>query len=314
MHAADYPSLLRKNATFFKSALTLAFIALGALYVARNIEELRAISLPSALAITVVIAGFVASVFFRALYNYFTSRHLGAHLSLSESFMLSSVVTAGNITLPANPGAAFRAIYLKKVHDFSYAHFASSTALFIIITTLMMSIFGLALVLLIQIELDYFRIDLFLFLLAIALLTGLSIIFSKTRIPTNTGGIWSSFKSGYFDLTSAKRLILVCLLVVSSNFVVASAVWFVALRDYAPDLSALEAFLFSASQIASGLINLTPGAAGFQEIVGFYVGKSFSISAAELFAALIWVRVVRTLAAISLGSVCAVGLRLRINR
>jgi uncharacterized membrane protein YbhN (UPF0104 family) len=314
MRATDYQSLLRRRATIFKSALTLAFIAVGALYVVGNGEEFRSISLPSTLAITVVIAGFVASVFFRALYNYFTSRHLGAHLSLAESFMLSSVVTAGNIALPANPGAAFRAVYLKKVHDFSYAHFASSTALFIIITTLMMSIFGLALVMLIQIQLDYFRIDLFLFLLAIALLTSLSMMFGKTQAPSNTGNIWSSFKSGYLDLTSAKKLIAVCLLVVSSNFVVASAVWFVALRDYAPDLPALEAFLFSASQIASGLINLTPGAAGFQEIVGIYVGKSFSISAAELFAALIWVRVVRTLAAISLGSVCAVGLRLRIDR
>ena len=292
----------------------LAFIFVGAVYVARNIEEFRSISMPSALAITVVIVGFVASVFFRALYNYVTSRHLGAQLSLSESFMLSSVVTAGNITLPANPGAAFRAVYLKRVHRFSYAHFASSTALFIIITTMMMSIVGLVLVLLIQIRLDYFRSDLFFFLLAIALLTGVSIMFDKSRAPSNTGGIWSSFKSGYLVLTSARRLIVVCLLVVSSNFMVASAVWFVALTDYAPDLSALEAFLFSASQIASGLINLTPGAAGFQEIVGFYVGKSFSISAAELFAALIWVRVVRTLAAISLGSVCAVGLRLRIDR
>jgi uncharacterized membrane protein YbhN (UPF0104 family) len=314
MLAAKTKSLLRERATALKSALTLGFIVMGVIYVAQHFDDFRATALRSILTVFIVIAGFVASVFFRALYNYFTSRHLGAHLSFLESFMLSSVVTAGNIILPASPGAAFRALYLKRVHRFPYAHFASSTALFIIITSLMMAVFGLVLLLLIELRLDYFRIDLFLVLLTIGIVMSSGLILGKYKASSNTSTTWSSFKRGYVDLTSAKKLVVVCVLVVSSNFIIASAVWIMALRDYAPEISILESFLFSASQIASGLVNLTPGAAGFQEVVGIYVGHSFSISTTELFTALVWVRVVRTITAIALGTVSALSLRLRIDR
>lgn len=250
-------------------------------------------------------------MYFRSLFNYFVARQLGASLSLRESFMLSAVVTASNSILPANPGATFRAVYMNKVHAFPYGYFASSTALSFLITTMLMSLIGMALLLLINQELGYFRLDLFVALPVIAIITGTGLLLRGNASSGQQDSIWTTFRSSYFDLVGERRLVYLSLLIVSSNFVVAAFVWIVALSEYAPDITALEGFLFAASQIVSGLINLTPGAAGFQELVGIYVGQSFAITAVELFAILIWVRLVRVLAAVALGIPCAVALHFR---
>jgi uncharacterized membrane protein YbhN (UPF0104 family) len=309
MADVDVPDRAWDRGAIVKTALTIAFIVAGAVFVARHISEFKDLTWPSAIAVGTVVTGFVANVFFRSLYNYIACRGLGADLSLRESFMLSAVVTASNVILPANPGAAFRAMYMKRVHAFPYAYFASSTLLYFIITAMMMSVFAICLLLLIQIKLDYSRPDLLAALPVIVIVAGIGLLLRQAPEVGGSPSVWSSFKNSYLDLVKDHRLVIASLLIVTLNFLVASVVWVVALRDYAPDIALLEAFLFAASQIASGLISLTPGAAGFQEIVGVYVGRSFAITTVELFAVLVWVRLVRTASAIALGIPCAAVLR-----
>jgi len=310
--ANDMPDATGR-ATLVKTILTIVFVAAALWYASTRMADIRAMSLPSARAVAVVVFGFVASVFFRSVYNFITSRRLGADLSLHESFMLSAVVTAGNVILPANPGATFRAVYMKKVHAFPYSFFASSAVLHMIITVLMMSFVAVGLLVAIYFRLGYFRLDLFIVLPSVALLAGAGLAI-RGHPGSSKSALWSSFRTGYLELVKDHQLIYACVLVALSNLFIASLVWVMVLREYAPGIAMLEAFLFAASQIASGLINLTPGAAGFQELVGVYVGKSFSLAAVELFTILIWVRLVRTLAAIVLGIPCAIGLRIRLGR
>ena len=292
-----------------KTGFTLAFIVGGIAFVARNAAEFSNLAWPSPHAVAAVAAGFAVSVFCRALYNYIASRGLGANLLLGESFMLSAVVTASNLLLPANPGAAFRAMYMKRVHGFPYGFFASSTLLYAIVTVLMTSLVGIFLLVLIQTRLGYARPDLYVALPAIAAASGVALLLRGRRSAVSEESVWTSFASSYLRLVRDYRLVIASISIVALNFSVGACVWVVALQDYAPEIDVLEASLFAASQIVSGLINLTPGAAGFQELVGVYVGRSFSLSVVELFAILVWVRVVRSVAAISLGIPCAIALR-----
>ena len=91
-------------------------------------------------------------------------------------------------------------------------------------------------------------------------------------------------------------------------------VWTVALQEYAADISVTEAFLVAASQIISGYITLTPGATGFQELAALYVGQSFAATTTEIFAVLIWVRVVRIATAIAVAAPSAWLLRDTLSR
>jgi uncharacterized membrane protein YbhN (UPF0104 family) len=313
MAKSDLQNQTSRRLIFLKTALTVAFIAAAIWFIEGRLTEFKSITLPTKSAVLAVILGVVASIFFRSLYNYITGRHLGAQLSLPESFMLSAVVTAGNVILPASPGATMRAVYMKSVHAFQYSYFASSMALYVVITALLMSLFGVLLLLLIQRKLDYFRPDLLLALPVIAIIAFLSLAWRQRAATAeqSSESIWSLLRNSYLDLVKSRKLVLASTLVVTSNVVVASVIWFVVLRDYDSSISPLEASLFAASQVASGLINLTPGAAGFQEIVGVYVGQSFAITTVQLFAVLIWVRLVRVLTSVALGIPCAVALHLR---
>ena len=311
MSSADQPSESRRSTTLIKTALTVAFVAAGAVYITQRLAEFRALAWPSVTSVIVVALGFLASVFFRSLYNYFVTRQLGTTISLRESFMLSAVVTASNSLLPANPGATFRAVYMKKVHSFPYGYFASSTALSFVITTLMMSLIGMTLLIMIDQQLGYFRLDLFVALPVIAILMTAGLLLRKSSHAEREDSVWTSFQSSYFELTRKRSLVYLCVLIVCSNYLFAAIVWFIVLGEYAFDITLLEGFLFAASQIVSGLINLTPGAAGFQELVGIYVGRSFQLTAVERFAILVWVRLVRVLAAVLLGIPCAIALHNR---
>ncbi len=303
----------RPLASALKTLLTIAFVLAGIVYVAANFDEFRELSWPSRRALAAVVIGFVASVGFRSLFNYLAARRLGASLPLHESFMLSAIGTASNALLPASAGAAFRAWYMKRAHAMPIGYFASATVLSFLVTTLLMSLVAMTLLVLIHRELGYFRIDLFIALplIAAAMIFGLLLRARPLAEGEAESSLWRSFKSGFFQLIGDTRLVALSLLIVSLNFVVAAIVWVIVIRDTAPNIEVLEAFLFAAGQIVSGLITLTPGAAGFQELMGLYVGRSFEISTVELFAILIWVRAVRILASIALAAPCAVILRLR---
>jgi uncharacterized membrane protein YbhN (UPF0104 family) len=303
----------RRNASALKTLLTVAFIVAGVAYIAANVEEFRELSWPSKRAAVAVVMGFVVSVGFRSLFNFFAARHLGARLPLSESFMISAIGTASNSLLPASAGAAFRAWYMKRVHAMPLGYFASATILSFIVTTLLMSLVAMTLLVLIYRELGYFRLDLFIALplIAAAMIVGLLLRARQTDEDASEPSLWRSFRSGFLQLVGDSRLVALSLFIISLNFVVAAIVWVIVIRDSAPGIDTLEAFLFAAAQIVSGLITLTPGAAGFQELMGLYVGRSFEIALVELFAILIWVRAVRIVASIGLAAPCAVILRLR---
>ena len=311
----DHETQDRRNrvSSTLKTLLTVAFILAGIVYVTINFDEFRELSWPSRRALAAVVIGFVASVGFRSLFNYFSARRLGADLPLHESFMLSAIGTASNALLPASAGAAFRAWYMKRVHAMPIGYFASTTILSLLVTTLLMSLVAMTLLVLIYRELGYFRLDLFIALplIAAAMIVGL-LLRSRASVEDEPGQtLWSNFSSGFLRLVGDARLVALSLLIVSLNFVVAAIVWVIVIRDTAPGIEVLEAFLFAAAQIVSGLITLTPGAAGFQELAGLYVGRSFDISTVELFAILVWVRAVRIVASIVLAAPCAVILRLR---
>jgi hypothetical protein len=225
----DDPVTGRRFASALKTLLTIAFVVAGIVYVAANFEEFRGLSWPSVHAIAAVAIGFVASVGFRSLFNYYSARRLGADLALSESFMLSAIVTASNSLLPANAGAAFRAWYMKRVHALPLGYFASTTMLSFLVTTLLMSLVAMLLLVLIHRELGYFRLDLFIALPLIAAVMMIGLLLrakpSGEREPETS--VWHSFRSGYFQLVGDTRLGALSLLIVSLNFVVAAIVWVV---------------------------------------------------------------------------------------
>ena len=102
-----------------------------------------------------------------------------------------------------------------------------------------------------------------------------------------------AFFSGYSRILEGRNFILLSILLVAASFLASAFSWTVALRDYAPSIAIHEAFLVAVSQTIGGLVTLTPGGTGFQEIAGIYVGHRFQITTVELFAVLVWTKLAR---------------------
>jgi uncharacterized membrane protein YbhN (UPF0104 family) len=301
--------------SILKLILTLAFILAALLFLYIKKEEFLLLKWPSYFAISAICLAFTINLYFNSLFNMLVSRQLGVPLSGRESFMLSSVTSAVNFTLPLRAGAAFRAMYMKKVYKFPFSHFASSIAIYYLGTILVASFAGMLCLIIIYFYQGYFRIDLFILFPVILFIVGISLIArSGKEIVTGTSQMWwSSFLSGYRSIISNNRIVYIALLIISAGLLVSTLAWAVALREYAPQIGFVESFLIVVSQIIGGLVPLTPGGTGFQELGGIYVGHKFNITLVELFAVLVWTKVARIIVSVLLAFPSIVFLKRRIN-
>lgn len=299
-----------------KMVLTLVFFIIAGLYIWQKKDEFRELDWPSLAAVLLVAAAFVVNVALVSIYNLITARRLGTHLTLGESFMLSAVVAAGNFVLPVRAGTGLRALYMKRVHDFPISYFASGAVIFFVVTVFSMSLAAVCLLFAIYLKLGYFRGDLsilFPFAMIVSII-GVMIVRPGRKHRLGNDQSWlGSFQRSLFLILGERKLVLAAFAIVTTIFAIASLAWSVALRDSAPDITVLEALLLAASQIIAGFITLTPGATGFQELVALYVGKSFTATTTEIFAVLLWVRVVRIGVAVLVAVPSAIVLRQKLR-
>jgi uncharacterized membrane protein YbhN (UPF0104 family) len=299
-----------------KTILTLVFLSIAGFYIWLKKDEFRELDWPSAAAVLLVAAAFIINVALVSLYNLITTRRLGAHLTLKESFMLSAVVAAGNFLLPVKAGTGLRAVYMKRVHDFPISYFASGAVIFFIVTVFSMSLAAVCLLFAIYLKLGYFRVDLSILFPFVMIVSagGVMIVRPTKEYQLGDDRSWlDSFRGSLLLMLGERKLVLAALAIVTTIFIVASLAWSVALREFAPNISVLEALLLAASQIIAGFVTLTPGATGFQELVALYVGKSFAATTTEIFAVLLWVRVVRVAVAIMVAIPSAIVLRRKLR-
>lgn len=305
-----------KQATAFKLVVTLAFVLLGIVYFLANRDEFTQLHWPSPIAVVAVALAFVTNLWLGSLFNNVVVRKLGADISGIESFALSTVASAINFLLPLRAGAGVRAVYLKRVFNLPYSHFASTLAVFYLANVFIASIVGMACVLFIYLDTRYFKLDLFLAPPIAFLIAGGFIFLKKSNASEDDAASspWKHFATGFRRILADRRSAMLALSIVAASFVVSTIGWTIALRDYAPTVTIPESFLIVASQIIGGLVTLTAGGTGFQEIAGLYVGHRLGVTSVELFAVLVWTKALRILLSIVLATPSMVYLRKRMQR
>ncbi|MDH5309634.1 MAG: YbhN family protein [Gammaproteobacteria bacterium] len=293
----------RSPVQYFRYLLALLFCVAGLVYVSSEWDEFRHLQWPSPLPVTLVSLGFVLSLAVRSTYNWLVARHLGSGISAGESFLISSISTAGNLLLPVGAGVGLRAAYMKRAHGFPITHFAGGMIVFALLNLLVVSCIALLILIGVSGSAQGLSVSLLtMFAVPILLVLALTIIGKIRReMPSGSaGGWWTTFWQGLTLVVGDRRLVAVSVALVIANFVIACVTWTVALRDYSADIRIDVALLIAASQVISGFLNVTPGAVGIQEVTGLYVGRSLNTTVIELFAVLLWVRGVRLMTAIAI--------------
>jgi len=292
--------------------ITTLFLLAGAWYVRQHWHEFRQIAMPSATAVSIVVAMFLANLGLRAWFNRVAMSRLGTGISLHESFMLSLVAAAGNFVLPMKAGAGIRAAYLKQVHGFPFSQFAGVLVLFSLVSVLVGSLAGLCALVWLALETGYFRLDLFLVLPLVSL--GIVGVMLLGRRGFASDGHWfEGFRNGFRKLVGEVSVVPQASAVITAGLMSATVAWIAALHDLDPAIRIQDALIIAVSQLLAGLATITPGGLGFQEVAGVYAGQHFQMTTVELLAVLVWVRIARMITTLVLALPSLIYLNRRIS-
>lgn len=278
---------MKKN-NFFKLEIVVLFIILFLagifLYKYRNnFKQLRIVNLPALLPILL----FTSMIFItNGLINKYLFRIFKINLNFSEWFGLSVISTMSNFLLPVRGGIISNAVYLKKVHNFSYSKFATSLSTLYILAFWINSLFGLIALIIIKEVYAIFSWSIFLtFILIFISLTVIMLTSPKFSLTRNTylnriiEGInfWGELKKSKCEII--KILLLTILMIVLGCLIYYFE--FSLLGEFVSPLKLTVLTIFSGFSL---LLSVTPAGLGIKEAFALYAGSLLGLNVAEILA------------------------------
>lgn len=134
--------------TIIQILLAIAVVTVGAIYIYLNRSQLTILK-------NIELYDIVLLVFFNIFFLYATGYvfkllvgTMNINLSFIETIGLSVLTNFANYLAPARPGAALKAVYLKKTKKFAYTHFTSVFIASSFVGIFMMGASGLVLLIL----------------------------------------------------------------------------------------------------------------------------------------------------------------------
>ena len=200
-------------------------------------------------------------------------------LGFKEWFGLSIITTMGNLLTPFRGGATVRAVYLKKIHQFSYSHFLSTLAGIYVITFLINSLVGLLTMICLYCFYGLFNILIFaIFLCLFLFLLGI-VIFSPELKETEYSFINKFIKviNGWHLIKSNKKIITVTGLIALINVVIMLLMIFLEFKVFGVSISLLSVLFLSIVSTLGLFISITPGALGIREAIVAFTATVINI-------------------------------------
>ena len=245
----------------------------------------------------------VVNIGLRGFFTLQVLRPLDVHLRPREALCLAAVATMMNLLLPVGSGAAYRAFYLARVHQLTVSRFAATLAVFYLFMLFAATGLGLLATGWIFSTSIPVRPSVVAILLVLFASSALSIYAACRSAPWRRylPGRLADVADGWQQISRSRRLTSTAILVVLVSSLTTAASFFFAFRAFGVPIDAPGGLLLMASQRVGDMINLTPGAVGFQELVGLYFGTMLQAKSAPLLVVLGAMRIVRILVAICLG-------------
>lgn len=241
------------------------------------------------------------------LFNQIILQTFGLNLVFREWYGLGIVTTLGNYLIPPRGGAAIRAGYLKKRHDFPLTHFMSTFVAFYVFNLIPAGLAGLAALVFIPDVSAEAGYTLFFFFLAVT-------VGSLTIAVAPVRSVWfdrswfrpvAEMVEGWQAIKSEKRLAGRLLIVVLANGLVQGLMIYICFQGLGLNLGAAGAVLVTALLSLSSLISITPGSLGIQEAVLVFSTQALGLQPAHSLAAAVTIRVVILFWTLTLGPIFA---------
>lgn len=300
-----------KSKFLLTGLFSLMMVILVAWYLSNHWQAIATIEITSPEYLILLVALLVVRIMLRGHFHWQVMRSLDVNIPLQEVLCLNFAGTMMNQLLPMPIGAGYRATYLKSNYDFSYSLFASTLAALFAFGLLLSAALGLAAMIWIFIETGKFHWGPAT-ILAIALIACLAMFmvpFASSSGQTHNHTVddnWFAARArktltGWQNIVTSRKLILGATAVVTLSTLVGAVGIVVAFHTIGVPIGLAGAILLLSSQHVGSLIKLTPGAVGYQELVGIYFATLLSPTTAEAAVVFVIARVISTLVAVVLG-------------
>jgi len=252
-------------------------------YVYQHIDEFRQLKIVNAIYFAPLCILFILFLITNGLVLKYLLEPFDIKLKPKEWFGLSIITTMGNYLTPFRGGAVARAIYLKKVHQFSYSYFLSTLAGIYIIVFLVNSFVGIFTLVFLRHFLGVFNIliftiflDLFLFLLGI--------VFFSPKVKETKYSFINKFINvinSWHLIKSNKKALTVTALISVINVAIMVLMMFLGFRVFGVSISLLSALFLSIVSALSLFISVTPGALGIREAIVAFAAAVINIPVSQ---------------------------------
>lgn len=283
--------------------LSCIFIVLAARFILRNWDSFQTVTVYSPVSIVLVGFFFIGNILCLGLLNWYILRVFSIKLNYWECYFISAVTTMTNFLMPLRGGSGFRAVYLKKRHDLPYTRYISIMAAIYTFQLFVFTLFGLLSLAWFAWRFNRFNIEITLSLMTILGITGWAIFFAPS-FPRKEGKFWGRISNAAagWDMIRRNRFVLFPAILTITGFGISTiAGIYAGFKVYDISISLSGCILQMVSQNIGGLIGFTPGAIGFQELLGMYFSVVMDNTMTEVFLVLLTIRLIRILTAVITG-------------
>lgn len=304
----------------YRKVISITILAVSVLwfilYLKGHIGEFDIIFRISPNVVIILSALIVLGSVFLGLFNKVIMQYLEVPLEFKEWYGLSVVSTFWNYLMPFRAGAGVRALYLKKVHNFTITNFLGTIAALYFIHFFVNSAIGLICVFFIYVHYQFLNISISTFFLIV--FAGVTFfMFLSPQLPHFQNRIFRKIEEivyGWYKIRENNKLIIKLILIVIFNAAIGLFTVFFSFRAYGVDLSLLKSLLISTLFAFSTLINITPGSLGITEAIMVFSAQIFQITPAQGLVAAGLIRVTNLSLVFTLGPIFSYVLSLNVHK
>lgn len=303
-----------------RKVISLAILAISILwlilYLRGHLGEFRIIfhispNVVIILSILMLLGSVILGLFTKVLLQY-----LDISLIFKEWYGLSVVSAFWNYIMPFRGGAGVRALYLKKVHNFTITNFLGTMAALYFIHFLVNSIIGLICVFFIYMQYQYLNVTISTFFL-IVFAGVIFFMFFSPQLPNFHNQVLKKIgevTNGWYVIRKNNKLIAKLIIIVVLYAAVGLFTIYFSFHAYGVNISLLKSLLISTLFAFSTLINITPGSLGITEAIMVFSAQIFHITPAQSLLAVGLIRVINLCLVFSLGPIFSYLLTLNMQR
>jgi len=263
---------IKKNQKYIKNFFGLIMLGLIAWYLYQNRNAFQALKNISWQQIIWIILLEFAAFFINSLQNYTIIKRLEPRISFWDCYMLQYVNNALNkILFTVGGGAAFRALFLKRKYQFSYAQFVSTLGGIYIINFITAPLVGLVCMGLIYLQFKVFNLVILAAFLVL-LISSLGIILFSPKLPDSENRIIKIIKSvveGWIILKKDPKFIIFYVIFSVLLLFLTALQTMIGYQALGTQTNLIPMLFLSTLGIILALMNFTPDGIGIKE--GIYI-------------------------------------------